>query len=252
MRKFRKPLLFALAPVPFAALGGYLAAAMQVAAMEPAVLDEAVHQVGSREALLAISALQPVVYTLFCGFFGYILAQKLGLMRPFGFEKSKLLVTFAFSLAGGAVFSLDAWTFAKVIPEVAASYETAGSFDAVTWGASVLYGGIVEETMIRLFFMSLIAFIAWKLFFRKEETVPAGVLIAANIVAALAFAASHLPSTLVLFGTLTPMILFRCFLLNGAFGLVFGRLYRKYGIQYAMLSHALFHIVSRTIWLILL
>ncbi|MBR4766947.1 MAG: CPBP family intramembrane metalloprotease [Clostridia bacterium] len=100
--------------------------------------------------------------------------------------------------------------------------------------------------------MTLIAFIAWKLFFRKEEAVPVKVLIAANIIAALAFAAGHLPSTITLFGTLTPMIVFRCFLLNGAFGLIFGRLYRKFGIQYAMLSHALLHIVSKTIWLILL
>ena len=29
-------------------------------------------------------------------------------------------------------------------------------------------------------------------------------------------------------------------------------LYRKYGIQYAMLCHALFHIVSKTIWLVAL
>ena len=50
------------------------------------------------------------------------------------------------------------------------------------------------------------------------------------------------------FGALTPLILVRCFLLNGGFGLVFGRLYRKYGIQYAMLSHALLHIVSKLIW----
>ena len=47
------------------------------------------------------------------------------------------------------------------------------------------------------------------------------------------------------------MLIFRCFLINGAFGIVFGRLYRKHGIQYAMLAHILTHIVSRTIWLII-
>ncbi|WP_044976627.1 CPBP family intramembrane metalloprotease [Ruminococcus sp. HUN007] len=31
----------------------------------------------------------------------------------------------------------------------------------------------------------------------------------------------------------------RCFLMNGAFGIVFGRLYHKYGIQYAMIAHML-------------
>ncbi len=43
-----------------------------------------------------------------------------------------------------------------------------------------------------------------------------------------------------------------CFLLNGGFGLLFGRLYRRYGIQYAMLSHALLHIVSKTVWTLFL
>ena len=68
--------------------------------------------------------------------------------------------------------------------------------------------------------------------------------------AALLFAAGHLPATVGIFGTLTPPVLVRCFLLNGGFGLVFGRLYRRYGIQYAMLSHAVLHIVSKLIWTI--
>ena len=34
------------------------------------------------------------------------------------------------------------------------------------------------------------------------------------------------------------LVLLRCFLLNGELGLVFGWLYRKYGIQYAMIGHA--------------
>ena len=44
--------------------------------------------------------------------------------------------------------------------------------------------------------------------------------------------------------------LVRCFLLNSAAGIVSGYFYRKYGIQYAMLSHALLHIISRTICLV--
>ena len=68
--------------------------------------------------------------------------------------------------------------------------------------------------------------------------------------AALLFAAGHLPATVGIFGTLTPPVLVRCFLLNGGFGLVFGRLYRRCGIQYAMLSHAVLHIVSKLIWTI--
>ena len=79
---------------------------------------------------------------------------------------------------------------------------------------------------------------------------PVKVLIAANIISALVFAAAHLPATVQLLGELTPLILLRCFLLNGAAGLLFGRFYRRYGIQYAILTHMVFHLVSRMIWLI--
>ena len=248
MSKFKKPLFFSLALLPVAIVGGYLAALVAISSMEPSALETAITQIGSKQLIAVISTVQPVILALISGFFGYILAEKVGLMRPFGLEKSKVLKTAIISLIGGALFSLDAWTFAKWIPEL--RYDTAGSFDAVTWAASILYGGIVEEVMLRLLFMSLLSFLAWKLFFRKEQTIPTGVFIGANIIAAILFAAGHLPATVQAFGGLTPMLLFRCFLMNGAFGLIFGRLYRKYGIQYAMLAHMLFHVVSKTVWMI--
>ena len=119
-----------------------------------------------------------------------------------------------------------------------------------TKAPAVFYGGVIEEVMMRLFFMSLLALLGWKLFFRSRAYPPKRVLILANMIAALLFAAAHMPATQMQLGELTPLILLRCFLLNGAFGLLFGRIYRKYGIQYAMLSHVLFHVVSRTIWLL--
>ena len=69
------------------------------------------------------------------------------------------------------------------------------------------------------------------------------------IIAALLFAAGHLPTTAVMMG-LTPLIVFRCFLLNGVFGLAFGALYRKYGLRYAMIAHGGCHIVSKLIWIL--
>ncbi len=252
MKRFRKPFLFTLCLLPAAAIGGWFTARMTLKEMDPAALEPIVRQLGSVGAVLAVIAVQAVLYALVCGFFGYILAEKLGLMRPLRPENPPLVRVLVVSAICGAVFSLDAWTFGKWIPELAGSYEAAGSFDADTWIASVLYGGVVEEVMLRLFLMSLLALVGWKLFRRSESAVPAGVLVIANVLAALLFAASHLPATALLFGRLTPLILLRCFLLNGAAGLVFGRFYRKYGIQYAMLFHTLLHIVSRTVWLIAL
>ena len=249
MKKLRKPLILTLCLLPVALIGGWFAARSLLASMDEALIAEAIRQLGSLEVLQAVTVVQTVIYAAVCGFFGYIFSEKTGLMRPLGFEKAKVLRVILFSAVCGIVFSLDAWTFAKWIPQLAGSYAAAGSFDASVWISAVLYGGIIEEVMLRLFMMSLLALIGWKLFFRKETEAPQKVLIGANIIAALLFAAGHLPATAMTFGSLTPLLVFRCFLMNGAAGLVFGRFYRRYGIQYAMLSHALFHIVSKSIWL---
>ena len=252
MNALKKPFLFTLCLLPVALVGGWFSALYLLKSFDPSLLQQAIDKVGSKELLLVVSAAQAALHALICGFFGYLIAEKLGLMRPFRFRKAETVRVALISIVCGALFSLDAWTFAKWIPQLSGSYAAAGSFDAPTWIASVLYGGVIEEVMLRLFLMSLFALVGWKLFRRAESAPSDGVLIAANVLAALLFAAGHLPSTALLFGSLTPLIVLRCFLLNGAAGLAFGRFYRKYGIQYAMLAHILFHLVSRTIWLIAL
>jgi hypothetical protein len=48
----------------------------------------------------------------------------------------------------------------------------------------------------------------------------------------------------------SPLIIFRCLALNGGLGLLFGWLYRKHGLRYAMIAHGGCHIVSKLIWLL--
>lgn len=251
MKNVKKALMFTLCLIPIAFIAGWFSTLYSMASIDEKTLETAINQVGSREMVILITALQIVVYAVVCGFFGYIIADKLGLIRPFRLAKKETLITLLVGAVGGLVLSADAFTFAKWIPELNGFYDASGSFDANTWITSILYGGIIEEVMMRLFVMSLFALIGWKLFFKNEKTVPEKALIVSNIIAAALFAAGHLPSTYTMFGHLTPMLIFRSFLLNGVFGIVFGRLYRKYGIQYAMLAHMLGHIVSRTIWIII-
>ena len=244
----KKALKFTLSLLPIALVAGYFVTVYQLETMGDGILEPVLEQLGSIWILIAISMVQTVGYAAVCGFFGCLLATSLGLWKPIRFEKTPLLKAVVYSVIGGALFSLDKWTFGRWIPEVGASYEAPITMN--NWLGSILYGGVVEELMLRLFCMSLLAWAMWKIFFRREEKVPVKVLVIANVVAALLFAAGHLPATFVLFGELTPMILLRCFLLNGSFGLLFGYLYRKFGIQYAMVSHAMFHIVSKLIWTI--
>lgn len=248
MAKFKKPLLFALCLLPIAIIAGIFVGFYQLDTLADEVIAEVVAQVGSTDVLIVVGAVQTVGYALFCGFFGYLLADKIGLWKPIRFEKKKLAMTLVVSVVGGIVFSLDYWVFGNMIDGVQAAHEASLTVSGVI--SSVLYGGIIEEVLLRLFFMSLIAWIIWMVCCRKypREDIPFWVFIGANIIAALVFAAGHLPATAAIFGQLTPLILLRCFLLNGGFGLIFGWLYRKYGIAYSMVSHALFHIVSKLIW----
>lgn len=244
----RKALLFTLILLPVAAAGAYFCALYQMDILGEEMMAEVLAQLGSVKAFVAVYIVQIIVYMLFTGFGGYLLAEKVGLMKPFRFEKAALAKTLPLCVLAGALFSLDHWTFGAWVPGIREATDITLNFRVFM--ASVVYGGVVEEVMMRLFFMSLLSFLGWKIFFRKQEKAPAGVIITANVLSAALFAAGHLPATVLLFGQVTPLLLFRCFLLNGGFGLFFGWLYRKYGFQYAILGHMLAHIVSKLVWFV--
>lgn len=250
MANFRKALIFVLCLLPIAIVAGIFVGIYQLDTYPEDVIIEVVSQLGSTDLIIIISAVQTVGYALFCGFIGYILADKIGLWKPIRFEKRSLAITLAISVAGGIVFSLDHWVFGSMIDGIQSANAASLTLSGIL--AAILYGGIIEEVMLRLFFMSFIAWVIRILFFRKlsREDIPTGVFISANILVAILFAAGHLPATVILFGELTPLILFRCFLLNGGFGLIFGWFYRKYGICYSMVSHATFHVVCKLIWIL--
>ena len=252
MKKLKNPLLFALAILPIAALGGVLVGMYTFEHYTEETRQLILSQMGSYDAFLAVATAQSAAYGVVCGFFGYILADKVGLMRPLGFTREPLLRCGAVTLLCGVLFACDYFVFAPILPEVAADY--AKGISAAYFFSALIYGGVIEEIMMRLFLMSLLALLLWKLAARRKsrEEIPQWVFIAANVLAALLFAAGHLPATVSLFGALTPLIVLRCFLLNGALGLVFGRFYRKYGIQYAVLGHFGCHLVSKLILLAVL
>lgn len=250
MKKLKKPFLFALSLLPVSVIAIWFTVMYQLDLYDEATVELMISQIGSMELLMVITMVQNCGMIFLACFFGYILAGQLALLRPLRVDKRPVLVTLLLALTGGVIMALDFWTFGAMEPMIREA--TAAGMTANGVIASILYGGIVEELLLRLFTMSLIAWLLWKLFFRKKEACPEGVLIGANIVSAILFAAGHLPATVITFGALTPMLLIRCFLLNGGFGLLFGRLYRKYGIQYSMIAHAVVHIVSKLILIVFL
>jgi membrane protease YdiL (CAAX protease family) len=98
------------------------------------------------------------------------------------------------------------------------------------------YGGIVEEVLLRLFLMSLLAWLGSLISKTSEGKPTSGVFWSANILAAVIFGIGHLPATATLV-PLTPLVITRAILLNGLGGIAFGWLYWKRGLEAAMLSH---------------
>ena len=216
----------------------------------PAEIQQEVLAQGITPIVMAlITALQAAGYGIALGAIGIWLGKKTGLWKgETQFSKKPLFITLAVSAIGGLALILpDVLFFGKYNEVIMNSYAAKPSIPYII--GAILYGGVIEEVMLRLFWMTLVAFILWKLFAKNEEKPTTAILIIANVVAALLFAAGHLPATFMLIGN-SPLVIARCFLLNGGFGLLFGYLYRKYGLRYAMIAHAGCHILSKLIWIL--
>jgi membrane protease YdiL (CAAX protease family) len=237
-------------------IGGFFVGIYQLdsfpAEMKQQFLDEmiasGITQIPAELFLGIVSALQSVGYGVGLGAVGIWLGKKTGLWKDEkSITKKPLLITLAVAVVGGLALILpDILFFGHYSEAIMNSYSVKPSIPYLI--AMVTYGGVIEEVMLRLFFMSLIAFILHKVFGKHRDKPTQIILIAANVIAAILFAAAHLPATAILIG-LTPMTIFRCFLLNGGLGSLFGWLYRKYGLRYAMIAHGGCHIVSKFIWL---
>jgi hypothetical protein len=196
-----------------------------------------------------VSSIQSSIYAVVLGTLGIVLGKKVGLFKN---EKSittkPLLITLTIALLGGVSLILsDVLFFNQHSAILAESYTLKPTITFVL--ASVTYGAVVEEIMVRLFLMSLIALLLHKFFGNNTEKPTTAIFMIANLISALLFAAGHLPATLQTMDS-SPIILFRCFALNGVPGLLFGFLYQKYGLRYSMIAHGGCHLVSKAIWLL--
>jgi Type II CAAX prenyl endopeptidase Rce1-like len=98
------------------------------------------------------------------------------------------------------------------------------------------YGGIDEEILLRLFLLSLLAWLISLVWHNPGGMPTIGALWVANIIAAVIFGLGHLPATAAL-AKLTPLLIWRAILLNGIVGVAAGYLYWRYGLEAAMLAH---------------
>ncbi|MEI4622609.1 CPBP family intramembrane glutamic endopeptidase [Bacillus cereus] len=242
---YKSALKFSLYMLPIGIIGGVLSGFYSFLLMNQEMHNQILAQTSKEMYILIVSIQSGILYAGIMGFFGYVLADKVNLLKKFNFAKRNVLITVGISTVASLFFIiLDNFIFARMMPEVAATY-TKDNYSLLYLVTSVIYGGVLEEIMVRLFIMSLISFILWKLFARskEKENIPVWIFVCANILSALLFAAGHIPATILTFGALNTLLLIRCFLLNGIFGMIFGWLYQKMGLQYAIIAHALVHAI---------
>ena len=165
--------------------------------------------------------------------------------------KRVLLNAALIGAAGGAlVLALDLFVFA---PLLEAEFQVMGvslpqNPNPPAWQGllAALYGGITEEITMRLFLLTLLAWLGSKLSHTADGRPTKAVLWTATIIAGLGFGLGHLPAAMAMGIPLTPLLVGRTILLNLS-SILFGWLYWKRGLESAMAAHFSLDIVLHVV-----
>lgn len=107
----------------------------------------------------------------------------------------------------------------------------------------ILYGGITEEVLMRWGLMTALAWVAWRFLQKREGPISRHYVIGAIVLAAVLFAAGHLPAVASIGVSLNLATVFFILLGNTLPAVAFGILYWRWGLEAAILAHALAHVV---------
>ena len=199
-----------------------------------------------KPVLFAISILQTSLLVAIASFLGLLAARAVGVQlpllealvagQPVGNAVLQLLplALLAAVIVGAVMFVLEGFAFLPRLPKELHAAEVDTSF----WKRllACFYGGIVEETLMRLFLVSGIAWLLGRVWHAPGGAPADGAFWLAIFLAALLFGAGHLPATRPIV-KLTPLVVARALLLNGIPGLVFGYLFWRHGLAAAMMAH---------------
>jgi len=189
-------------------------------------------------ALLALQALETLVLCAVAAYAGVRFASRAGLDAPWlraaaerrggppGFGSMAIEAAAIGSVTAIAVTAVALMLRAS-LPEVLWRPPPAGFW---TRASSAFYGGIVEETIVRWGVLTALTALAQRAGLRKAFW-------PANVVAALLFGALHLPSIAFARIPLTGAVVAHVLLGNAIAGVVFGWMFRRRGLEGAMVAH---------------
>lgn len=200
--------------------------------------------------LAVLSFVQTAILTTLVCWAGVTSAQRVGLRmdfveswihgspRPDWDRVALRWVILAGVAAAISIIVLDAWVFLPLMPEPAQPIDV----QAAAWKGLLasFYGGITEELLLRLGFLSTLTWLGLWLIRRatgdRQRPPGPGLMWTCILLAALLFGLGHLPATAALW-PLTGIVVARALILNGLAGVVFGYIYWRRGLEYAMVGH---------------
>lgn len=203
-------------------------------------------------ALLALQIVQGSIILGILTGLGLLLANRIGLGAPIIeawlnkesiSEKIKSILPISIILgliAGVVIIVLEVYVFQPLLIKDLGEQINAlpENINPPAWQGFLasFYGGIAEELQLRLFFMSLLAWIGSFIVKPINGKANVTVLWIANILTAIAFGLGHLPAASLIF-PLTTLVVIRIILLNSVGGIIFGWLYQTRGLESAMIAH---------------
>lgn len=183
------------------------------------------------------------------GFFGLILWRKLGFPDIWDARvtnRQRFLIPALVGVALGVVVIIGDLIFSP--------FNGMGRFVHPPFPTSLLGAigaGIGEEILFRLFFISFWTWLVGKVILRGRGLTT--VYWVVSVVAALAFAAAHLPAFMAILGVsdlgqLSPVLLLEVFLLNGLMSIFAAYYFKKYGFLAPVGIHFWADVVWHVLW----
>lgn len=236
-----------------AGLLGVLSMLLQSPALDPAAIPPDLRQLPP-VTLHLLLLVNPLFLVTVMAVVGAALAHRVGLVsslagtRHAGLSRMGLAQAAVAGLVVAVIIQgIDVW----VAPALGTEWqefrlkaESAPAWPGLPVG--MLYGGVAEEIMMRWGLMSLVAWGIWRLGWRRDAsgapaTMSPTAAWTAIVVAALVFGAGHLP-LLAQSVELGSGLVLRTVGLNAIAGILYGKLFWKYGLENAMVAHASTHV----------
>jgi Type II CAAX prenyl endopeptidase Rce1-like len=200
----------------------------------------------SSAMMLLLSFLQTAILSAFAVCFGLLAAHVIGLGAPYidaaltGASDSApaermLKVAASLGVTMGALLLIADLLFLPYWPR--ALVDAARKTTLAENFLASFYGGFNEEFFMRLFGLSVLAWLLSFIWHTPNGFPTAAVFWTANAIMAVLFGMGHLPALKSLLGQIPPLMLTRTLLFNAPVGLVCGWLFWTYGIEAAVVAH---------------